>query len=684
MSTRLGHRRARVICIGYISFACVSFAALRASSQDSSQDTPQDCRQLSENSGPRLATGLANGSYFRFATQLKELNKQSLERFQVCTTQGTIENLQLLSQGNVEFAIVQGDVMHEGWSGDQPQEQEKKLLKDIAFQNLALVRLLFSEKMHIVARPHSYVSTVGDLKSKNVWLGSAGSGTRSTAMELLRAAGVENFKEKAAIKDYREANKKLLNGELDAFFQVTTVPVDENVEVIKSQDVYEGTLTYLFDKNDEVRLVNLDPSLLERILQSPAYLQVPIYRKTYPGQRDGIMTIGIEAMLIARDERMPGHLPASDAEVKQLNDAINNSSSEIGKRTNIDLDLLGMRLDPKGDSVERALAAHAHPAARKILLLDPKKRYYVAGFAGVIGVLLLLLAFRSKKALETLGGNTKFIVNGGLLAAACGLFGVALWYYEGRFSFSFHNPLAAAQSLLVYFARGLKTETLMTQQGQMIALVALAVIATLVHSINSDALDEGVGSGSKKLARWFYRHAASLRPDERHFVILNWDQRASEKVAEWMKDPVNAKSKITIVSPQLADVTGTPQSEKIEILQGDPKALAMLEKARVQDAKLVLVCSLWTRSDPFDRRRGMDVELADNYTIRAIHAIRALESRNHSKHTVPVDAEIYLESNRQAAHNAGGSATEIKAPRFVPPGFVKIAQGGTGQTPPLH
>ena len=671
----------RILIFGSLSFAFLSFASSSAFSQESSQD----CRHLLEKNGPRLATGLPDSSYYRFALQLKEINKQALERIQVCTSQGTLDNLDLLSQGNVEFAIVQGDVMHEGWSGEKPLEQERERWKQIAFQNLALVRPLFSEKLHIATGPHAYVSTASELRNKRVWLGRERSGTNVTARELLRAAGVESIKEVHDIKNYEEANKALLDGELDAFFRVTTVPVDPNLEVLQAKNVYDASLTSLFARKDEVRLLNLDQPLIDRILQSPAYVQVPIYRNTYPGQRDGIMTIGIEAMLITRAAPVPGHLQVSDVDVKKLNNAITNASPDIGKRTNIDLDLLDVRLDPKGDSVERALASHAHPAAEEILLLNPNRRLYLAGSIGIFFALLILVSFRSKKAMETLGGNSRFIVNGGLLVSACLLFGFALWRFEGRFSFGFHNPLVAAQSLLVYFARGLKTETLMTQQGQLIALVALAVIATLVHSINSDALDEGVGSWSKKLARWFYQQAARLRPNERHLVILNWDQRASEKVAQWMKDPINIKSKITIVSPHLTEVPGTPQSEKFEVLQGDPKTLAILEKARVQDAKLVLICSMWNRSDPFEKRRGMDVELADNYTIRAIHAIRALECRNHSTHSVPIDAEIYLEGNRHEAQSAGGPETEIKAPRSGSLGPGKIPQGGVGQAQtPLH
>ena len=681
MNTQFVSRRVRMFCIGWASLTFI----LISPPSSPAQATSQECGHFSEKNGPRLATGLPDSSYYRFATQLKELNKQSLERFQVCTTQGSLENLELLSAGKVEFAIVQGDVMHEGWSNEEPPENEKERWKEITFQNLALIRLLFSEKLQITVGPHAYISTAAELKNKRLWLGRERSGTNSTARELLRAAGVDSFKEVREIKGYEQANKEVIDGELDAFFRVTTVPVDPNLEVLQSKDIYEGSLTSLFARNEEVRLLSLDQPLIDRILQSPAYVQVPIFRNTYPGQKNGVMTIGIEAMLITRADSLPGHSTVTDDDVSRLNDALAATKSSIGKRTNIDLDLLGVQLDPHGDSVERALAAHTHRAAKNILYENPNKRYYGAGFGGGFGLVLRVLGFRSKGMLEKLGAWSRFLVNAFLLLAFCGLFGVALWHYEGRFSFSFHNPFAAAESLLVYFARGLKTDTLMTPQGQLIALAALAIIATLVHSINSDALDEGVGSSSKRLSRLFYRQAARLRPDERHFVILNWDQRASEKIAEWMRDPTNAKSKITIVSQHLAEIPGAPKSDRIEILVGDPKSLDILEKARVQDAKFILISSAWSRTDPFDRRRGMDVELADNYTIRAIHGIRLLERGNHSRHPVPIDAEIFLESNQHAALDAGGPETNIKAPKADPSGFGKGPVGGIGPAPsPLH
>jgi TRAP transporter TAXI family solute receptor len=669
-------RGIRLTCVGIVVLGFVTLFVRPVFPQDGARN----CNQLDRKDGPRLATGPADSSYFRFARMLKEVSGPTQERLQVCVTEGSEENLELLNQNRVEFAIAQGDVMHKGWSGELPVKGTGDGLRHVNFHNLLLVRRLFSEKLQIVTGPHTYISTVAELKSKHVWMGPSKSGTFSTAREVLQAAGVEGaVTNDPGVRNYGQAEKAILNEDLDAFFRVTTVPVDsEREQDDPSDDASKASLTYLFKNNAEVHLLNLDAPLIDRILQSPAYVQVPVYRNSYPGQKNGVMTIGLEAMLITRIAEAGGDSPGDD-EVRSLNAAITDGRGEIAKRTNIDLDLVNAKLDPHGQSEERSLAAHAHPAAQRDITVNPKARYYVGASVALLFMILVLLSLRSKTALETIGGNTKYIVSAGLLVAACALFGVALWYYEGRFSFGFHNPLVAAQSLLVYFARGLKTDALMTQQGQLIALLALAVIATLVHSINSEALGEGVNKSSKKMASWFFKRAAALRPNERHLVILNWDQRASERMAEWIKDPLNKRSKIIVVSPDITPVPGIAQSSGIEILHGDPKNLDILEKARVQDAKLVLICPAWRRMGPRDRRSTMDVEMADNYTIRTIYGIRMHECRSHSKRSVAIDAEIYLESNWREAKNAGGPEAQVNAAQNGFRGYVIGPQGSVGQ-----
>ena len=147
-----GRRCVRFACIGWLGLAFLNILVPGAFSQDN----PSDCsRHLQEENGPRIATGPADSTYLRFARQLKEVNKPRSDRWQLCTTKGSQENLRLLNNREVDFAIVQGDLMHEGWSGEHQQS--------VNFSNLQLVRLLFSEKLHVATAPHSYVSTVAEL-----------------------------------------------------------------------------------------------------------------------------------------------------------------------------------------------------------------------------------------------------------------------------------------------------------------------------------------------------------------------------------------------------------------------------------------------------------------------------------------------------------------------------------------
>jgi TRAP transporter TAXI family solute receptor len=646
---------ARIRTILTFSLVAVSLAAIPCPAQEFLE---AKCSDLAPGGGPRLATGPADGVYLRFGRYLRESAKQLDLR--PCRTEGSMENLTLLSQNKAEYAIVQGDLVHKGWEGEEAPEYAAREWATIDFDRLKLVRWLFSERLQITTGPHAYISSFADLRKKHVWLGRRNGGTYATAWEVLRAAGLtrEDLRE-VGISDYDEANSKLLKGSLDAVFRVTAVPLDQDKALNEEDPNFRSTITYLFHKNDEVRILSLDRPVIERVLQSPSYVEVPIYRGTYPDQKNGALTIGIEAMLVTR----LGDSPEDSARIVDLNRAISDSHGSIQKTMNIELDLLDKKVNPKGSIDEQAIFKRIHAAAIPLLVQQLFWRYVLLALTGLIALALIFLAARNHRVLETLGGNSKYLVTGAFLGAACALFGTLLWFFERRFSFDFMSPIVATESLIVYFAHGMKSESLMTQNGQLVALLALAVIATLVHSLNSDALGEGVSRWSKKLTRWFFKRAANVRPDRRHFVILNWDQRAADKVAEWAKDPGNANSRIIVVSPHVGDFSAALQSNRMEVVQGDPKSMDILDEARVQDAKFVLVCSAWRRADPFDRRGSMDVELADSYTIRAIHGIRMLECRSRDKDPVLIDAEIYLESNWVAAKNAGGPAVVLRPPK---------------------
>src|SRR5579859_5837359 len=251
--------------------------------------------------GIRFATGPDGGSYQVVGKILREFAPDLDIR--PCKTQGTLENLRLLSEGNVELAIGQGDVVHKGWSHEAPPESYKlgnKAGNDwstIHFKNITLMRWLYSEKLQIVAAPHTYISSLADLKKKRLWLGHTEGGSYDTAHEVLRAAGFSDgdYELREDIPTLKAANDELLSGKLDAIFRATSVPMDYVSEPYSDKPV---TITDLFRGHSEVYLVGLDRPVVDRLLQSPTYVESPIYRGSYPQQKNGVLTIGIEAMLL--------------------------------------------------------------------------------------------------------------------------------------------------------------------------------------------------------------------------------------------------------------------------------------------------------------------------------------------------------------------------------------------------
>ena len=623
--------------------------------------------------GLRIATGPEGGSYELVGKILREF-LPDLD-IHPCRTQGTLENLRLLSDNKVQFAIGQGDVLHKGWSHEAPPDsyrlgnQTGNDWSRIHFKNIKLVRWLYSEKVQIVAAPHTYITSLADLRKKHIWLGPTEGGTYDTAHEVLRAAGLsdDDYDARHDILSLKAANEELLSGKLDVIFRATSVPMDYLSEPYNEQPV---TITDLFRGHSEVYLVGLDRPVVDRLLQSPSYVESPVYRGTYPQEKNGVLTIGLEAMLLTQTETSVKEAHA----INRISALLSAQRAKLEKALNIELDLLDKKVDSTQDSPELAMSEHIDPNVLETLRPSRFSRYVGPATLLALVAALFLLAARSKSLLEALGRGSKYIVSAVILAASCAIFGFALYTYEHRYSFDFRSPWTAAQSLLIYFARGLKTESLMSHRGQIIALLALAIIASLIHWMHSESLNDTVMTWSNWLARRFYRRAAALHPDRRHRVILNWGPRAAKLVTDWSSEKKAVRGEIRVVT--LEPIVLPPQlsADALRTINADPKTRSALETARIGDAECVLICAGWGKLDPADRRKLVDSELADSYTIRAIQAIRALDGS--SSHIVPITAEIRLEPNRAEAEVAGAPRIEIVAPE------LHVAANGYTATPP--
>lgn len=611
--------------------------------------------------GLRLATGTAGGSYLRAGVALHDVAPE-LE-IRPCSTGGSLENLALLSNGEVELAISQSDLLHLGWNGERLQTLDAtngELWDSTKFGNVQLVSWLFSEKLQILTASHAYVYTISDLAKKRIWRGPAGSGGYATAAEVLRAAGIDPDASAAQngdpeIHDYAEAHDQLLKGKFAAIFRMTAVPIDYTQDFTADRP---SSISEVFHRGGEVRMLSLEQSLVDRLTSASSYAETTIYRDSYPHLGSGVRTIGLGSTLVTRQG-----LTEQEAHKVELLFGIMRERTRrqaLEREMNVELDLLDKKLDPGSVDDERILLSHAFPAVASSLQIDTWATYRRLVPVGIVAAILLLLGFWYGPFLNALGASSRYVVVAGLLVGACALFGVVLWIDEHKYSASFGSPFTAARSLFLYFANGLKTDSLMTSNGQFFALIALAVIATLVHKLNSEALDDSVAGWSKKLSNILHGRAGKLSGRKLR-VVVNWNELAEKKVQEWFHDRPDAK--VVVLGADACDVPekwkAKMEKAKIEFIAGDAAQRAVLEEAGVAEAAYVLICSNWKNAFPGERRRNLRNELADDLTIRAIYAIRSLEQSGPWSYRVPILAEFFMTENEDEMLSAGAPKAEL-------------------------
>jgi TRAP transporter TAXI family solute receptor len=153
----------------------------------------------------RIATGAKNGAYYTFAHEYARLLANDGISLEVVPTAGSVENLQLLKNGEVSLALVQG--------GSATKDDKERL------QSLGS---LFLEPVWIFARKQSAIKRFLELKGKRVSVGVDGSGTQLLATQLLSAAGLTETNTQLIREDATQAIDSLSHGKIDAAFFVAS------------------------------------------------------------------------------------------------------------------------------------------------------------------------------------------------------------------------------------------------------------------------------------------------------------------------------------------------------------------------------------------------------------------------------------------------------------------------------
>lgn len=226
-----------------------------------------------------VATGPQDGEYARFMGSVRaRLGERGL--LELAYTEGSLANAFMIDRGQARFALVQSDVAQAAVGGSGLFASTGPL------RQLRAVASLFPEPLHVVVRADSGLNSVAQLAGRRVSLGTPGSGTRYSALQLLAAHGLGSGSFTEVTPDGpADALRRLADGSLDAVVEVVSAPW--------------GSLLRMAGRSG-FALLPLEPTAIAAVAaDSPAIVPLVIPARTYPGQEQPVHTAGPTALLVA-------------------------------------------------------------------------------------------------------------------------------------------------------------------------------------------------------------------------------------------------------------------------------------------------------------------------------------------------------------------------------------------------
>lgn len=229
-----------------------------------------------------IATGGTSGVYFplggAFANIITE--KVSGVTANAESTGASIENVNLLNTGEVDFAMIQNDISYYAFHGVEMFDEREPM------SNLRAIASIYPETVQIVANSGANIKSVADLKGKRVAVGAPGSGTEANARQILAAFGLTYDDIQADYLSFGEAADNIKDGHVQAAFVTAGTPTAAITDLSTTHNI---------------NLVPVPSNIADKLIADyPFYDKVTIPAGTYRNQNEDIQTVAVMAMLTVR------------------------------------------------------------------------------------------------------------------------------------------------------------------------------------------------------------------------------------------------------------------------------------------------------------------------------------------------------------------------------------------------
>ena len=228
-----------------------------------------------------LATGGTSGTYYAVGGVLKTVldSKLTLSTLNVESTGASVANVNMITDGEAQMAILQSDVINYAHEGTNSFDGAPET-------NALWVAGIYNETVQILAKPG--INTVSDLKGKTICVGDVGSGTEINAWQVLSAAGLTKDDVNAVNGSFQDGVDQLKDGKIDAAFTVAGAPTTAIVDYATTNTLNLVSLT-----EDELAAIQAE---------YPFLIRDDLKAGTYTGQDSDVTCVAIQATLVASEE----------------------------------------------------------------------------------------------------------------------------------------------------------------------------------------------------------------------------------------------------------------------------------------------------------------------------------------------------------------------------------------------
>jgi len=227
-----------------------------------------------------IGTGGTGGIYYPYGGGVAEIWSKYVPDIKAVAevTGASVENVKLAHKGETVVGEVMGDVAVAGFEGlDKFQGKKHDILS---------MAVMYPNLLQVVTLKSSGITSLEQVKGRNISTGSPGSGTNFMAEAVLKALGIEQSDYKDSRLSFTESANALRDGTIDVGFWSVGPGTSSILDLATTHDIH---------------IIGITPAQTEKILAAnDTYSSVDLGGGVYRGVDQPVPTIGVWNVMICQ------------------------------------------------------------------------------------------------------------------------------------------------------------------------------------------------------------------------------------------------------------------------------------------------------------------------------------------------------------------------------------------------